>query len=66
MIVTNYASVLSKQKTGSAGVAIYFPATYTAFQADPYHRGYIKNNTDHVVEFVAKEQSAIFLNSYYH
>jgi hypothetical protein len=64
MVVTNYASALSSRTTGSKGIAIYFPADKAAFDTDPYKQGYVKNNTNHVVEFVARERWADFLQSY--
>ena len=66
LILYNYASKKSARTTISNGVAIYFPATYSDFQSDPYHDGYLKENNKHVVEFVAKETWADFLKTYLH
>ncbi|WP_050418986.1 clostripain-related cysteine peptidase [Bradyrhizobium tropiciagri] len=60
-VLYNYASARSKRDTMSNGVAIYFPASNADFEADPYHDGYLKENTAHVVDFVSKERWADFL-----
>jgi hypothetical protein len=64
MVLANYASSPSSRDNGSKGIALYFPANKNDFIADPYHKGYIKTNTDHVVDFVQKERWADFLASY--
>lgn len=64
-VLTNYASTKSTAASGSKGLAIYFPAERSDFDADPYNEGYKKTNTDHIVEFVAKERWADFLQSYW-
>ncbi|OAF19643.1 clostripain-related cysteine peptidase [Bradyrhizobium neotropicale] len=64
-VLTNYASTKSTTATGSKGLAIYFPAERSDFDSDPYKDGYVKTNTDHQVEFVAKERWADFLHSYW-
>ncbi|MGV7216406.1 clostripain-related cysteine peptidase [Bradyrhizobium sp. UFLA05-112] len=61
IVLYNYASARSKKDTGSNGVAIYFPASAQDFRSDPYHEGYLKKNTSHVVDFVSKERWADFL-----
>ncbi len=66
IVLSNYASARSAKSNGSNGIAIYFPATYSDFLSDPYHDGYLKENTSHVVEFVAKERWADFLKTYLH
>ncbi|MGY8684763.1 clostripain-related cysteine peptidase [Bradyrhizobium sp. UFLA05-153] len=64
VVLSNYASKGSTERSGSNGLAIYFPATRSDFDADPYKQGYLKSNRDHVVEFVARERWADFLQSY--
>jgi len=64
-VLTNYASTKSLVATGSKGIAIYFPATRADFDADPYGNGYLKENTEHPVEFVSKERWADFLHAYW-
>jgi hypothetical protein len=64
IVLSNYASKSSTNRSGSKGVAIYFPATKSDFDSDPYKQGYEKNNADHQVEFVARERWADFLGTY--
>jgi len=64
LVLLNYASNPSKKHTGAEGVAIYFPESKIHFFADTYHEGYLKANTDHVVDFVAKELWADLLAKY--
>lgn len=61
IVLYNYASARSKKDTISNGIAIYFPASDQDFKSDPYHEGYTKTNTSHVVDFVSKERWADFL-----
>jgi hypothetical protein len=57
-ILANYASTRSSSKPayglpyGSEGLAIYFPEDRSAFEADPFHSGYLKSNHDRPVAFV--------------
>lgn len=56
-VVANYASARSAHPTyglpyGSNGIAIYFPEDRAAFDADPFHSGYISGNQDRPVAFV--------------
>ena len=50
---------------GSHGVAIYFPATQTIFNADPEHPGYEQANPVHPVDFVRYHRWDEFLQDYY-
>ncbi|KRR06474.1 hypothetical protein CQ12_16740 [Bradyrhizobium jicamae] len=64
MVLTNYASGFSSRNTGSKGVAIYFPASKYDLDTDFYRQGYVKRDTD-VIDFVAHERWADFLDSYF-
>jgi hypothetical protein len=63
-ILLQYASSVAAQKTGATGMAIYFPSTMSDFNADPYHMGYLKDNTDHPLDFVRNTHWPDFLTSY--
>jgi hypothetical protein len=63
-ILLQYASSVAAQKTGATGIAIYFPSTISDFNSDPYHTGYLKNNTDHPLDFVHNTHWPDFLASY--
>lgn len=63
-ILGHYASSVAVQKTGSTGLAIYFPSTKSDFTGDPYHTGYLKDNTDHPLDFVRDTHWPDFLASY--
>ncbi|KJC57516.1 hypothetical protein UP10_28455 [Bradyrhizobium sp. LTSPM299] len=63
-VVINYASATSVRATGSKGIAIYFPASKSDFDADPYKQGYVKTNSDHPVDFVSHERWSDFLQIY--
>jgi hypothetical protein len=64
MVLTNYASKRDLPLHGSRGIAFYFPASQADFLSDPYRGGYLKNNSDHPVEFVKREAWSDFLASY--
>ncbi|OAF13132.1 hypothetical protein AXW67_18810 [Bradyrhizobium neotropicale] len=64
-VLTNYASAFSAWNTGSRGIAIYFPASRYDFDDDFYKQGYVKENKDHVIDFVARERWADFLQCYF-
>lgn len=64
MTIVSYASKRDLPLYGSRGLAVYFPATQTAYAQDPDHSGYEKNNADHPVEFVQKQKWADFLSGY--
>jgi hypothetical protein len=63
-VLGNYAAASRRGKYGSAGVAIYFPASKVAFDTDPDHEGYVSGNTHYPVEFVQREGWAKFLHAY--
>ncbi|WP_027555854.1 clostripain-related cysteine peptidase [Bradyrhizobium sp. Cp5.3] len=64
-VLTNYASAFSAWNTGSRGIAIYFPASKYDFDDDFYKQGYVKENEDHVIDFVARERWSDFLQCYF-
>jgi hypothetical protein len=64
-VIENYASKLRKGNFGSNGVAIYYPATATAFQNDPDGNGYASDNNVFPVDFVQRESWASFLRQYW-
>ncbi|WP_210184089.1 hypothetical protein, partial [Bradyrhizobium centrolobii] len=64
-VLTNYASAFSAWNTGSRGIAIYFPASRYDIDDDFYKQGYVKENKDHVIDFVARERWADFLQCYF-
>jgi hypothetical protein len=66
LVKANYASDVSANEMGSKGIAIYFPATNSDFQSDPYHDGYLKGNSDHAVQFVKDERWSDFISSFLH
>jgi len=63
-VLGNYASTSRQGAYGSAGVAIYFPASKAAFDTDPDREGYAPGNTHDPVEFVQREGWAKFLQAY--
>lgn len=65
-VISNYAGALRQEPYGygSNGLAIYFPESKTLYEADPDHRGYEKQNTDHQVDFVHNEHWSDFLQAY--
>jgi Clostripain family len=63
-IIDSYASAQRQGRFGSAGLAIYFPATQLAYDNDPDHDGYELNNTNYPVEFVDRQKWAKFLHAY--
>jgi hypothetical protein len=68
LVRNNYASESSGDQYGygSSGIAIYFPDSRTAFDADSLNSsGYIVGNRDHAVIFVDEEKWASFLAAYY-
>jgi hypothetical protein len=64
LVYSNYASKRSTSGYGSFGVSIYFPATKTDFDSDPDKSGYVRSNSEHIVEFVQKREWSSFLNNY--
>jgi len=65
-VFANYAGSDRQGTYGSAGLAIYFPATNTDHVNDPYAEGgYEKDNTYYPVEFVQDFHWADFLHSYW-
>jgi hypothetical protein len=63
-ILLQYASSVAAKKTGATGMAIYFPSSLSDFNKDRYHTGYLKNNTDHPLDFVHDTHWPDFLASY--
>ena len=66
MVVANYASQKAQggngeKLYGSKGVAIYYPSSAATFRDDPFHKGYLKANTDRPVAFVRDEHWADLL-----
>lgn len=55
----------SPDMDGSHGLAIYFPATLTAFNNDPDHTAYMDDNTFMPVDFVTSHQWDNWLQEYY-
>ena len=55
----------SPDMDGSHGLAIYFPATLTAFNNDPDHTAYLDGNTVMPVDFVTYNKWDNWLQEYY-
>jgi hypothetical protein len=65
-VLGNWAGNPRRDGFGSHGLSIYFPASRSYYQADPYERGgYRKSNTFYPVEFVMRETWADFLHAYF-
>ncbi len=63
-VVYSYAGKPAISTTGAEGLAIYFPASKSDFNKDPFHVGYLRGNRDHPVEFVEKTSWSDFLYSF--
>jgi hypothetical protein len=63
-VLANYAADTRQDRFGSNGLAIYYPPTKKAFEADPDGDGYLESNTHYPVEFVKKESWAKFMHAY--
>ncbi len=63
-VIDSYASAQRQGRFGSAGLAIYFPATQLAYDNDPDRDGYALGNTNYPVEFVDRQKWAKFLHTY--
>ena len=63
-VIYDYAGKPAASTTNAKGLAIYFPASKSDFENDPFHAGYLKDNHDHPVEFVQKTSWSGFLDAF--
>ncbi len=64
-VIKNYAGKKRRDKFGSRGLAIYFPANNEIYQLDPYGAAYTDTNEIHVVQFVREQLWDNFLQAYF-
>ena len=65
LVIENYAGERRRDKFGSRGLAIYFPANNEVYQLDPYRDAYRDENEDYVVLFVKEHLWDNFLHAYF-
>ena len=66
LVLRRFAHADREGEFGSHGLSIYFPATRSDFDEDPFQEnGYSKTNTYFPVAFVADHRWADFLQAYY-
>lgn len=64
-VIENYAGNLRRDRFGSWGLAIYFPANKEVYELDPYRDAYRDDNKNYVVLFVKEQLWDNFLHEYF-